>query len=165
MPECAVLAARIRQESKQLGRIVSRVQTVAGMGKTRSAGRTPIDEIHVESIALNLQSFYTGTERIFSAIASSLDKSLPTGADWHRQLLQQMTLEINGIRPAVLSQPIVHSLDEFLRFRHVMRSLYAFELNEERIRDLVRKLPSTFDGLQADLKHFTVFLDEISANS
>jgi hypothetical protein len=42
--------------------------------------------------------------RIFQYIASQVDHSLPSGRDPHRELLQQMTVEIPEIRPAVLSR-------------------------------------------------------------
>ncbi|MGK7954751.1 MAG: hypothetical protein AB4063_05755 [Crocosphaera sp.] len=44
------------------------------------------------AIALCLQSFYTGVERIFQFIARFIDYLEPTGANWHQQLLEQRIL-------------------------------------------------------------------------
>lgn len=55
-----------------------------------------------------------------------MDGNIPSGHNWHQELLQQMHMEISDLRPAVLSAEAMKMLDEFLRFRHVVRNIYAF---------------------------------------
>jgi hypothetical protein len=45
-----------------------------------------------------------------------------------------MAKEIPEARPAVLSAETVALLDDFLAFRHRIRSIYAFNLNAERLK-------------------------------
>ncbi len=54
---------------------------------------------YLGAIAMNLQSFYTGAERIFLLIARGIDLSIPTGDRWHQLLMEQMTTEIDAVRP------------------------------------------------------------------
>jgi hypothetical protein len=41
---------------------------------------------------------------------------------WHLFLLEQMTKEVPGIRPAVISTETGTRLDEYRRFQHVVRN-------------------------------------------
>jgi hypothetical protein len=50
-----------------------------------------------------------------------------------------MTLEIKGIRPAVISEKVAADLNEFLQFRHLFRNIYGFELKSDLIDKLVDK--------------------------
>jgi hypothetical protein len=43
----------------------------------------------LDGVALNLHSFYSGTERIFELIAANVDDILPKGENWHQALLKQ----------------------------------------------------------------------------
>ena len=48
--------------------------------------------------------YLTLAGRIRQEISDVVDQAKPTGANWHQELLRQMTIEIPGIRPAVLSE-------------------------------------------------------------
>lgn len=76
MPQHTVLAARIRQELRQLERVAARIQSVL-QSTLKSGDKT----LAVESVILNMQGFYTGAERIFQMIANTVDGSLPQGAE------------------------------------------------------------------------------------
>jgi hypothetical protein len=76
-----------------------------------------------------------------------------------------MSLEVTGIRPAVLSNEIINRLDEYLRFRHVVRNVYTFHFDLERLDRLVKDLRPSFEQLRADLQDFSTFLKEIAGES
>ena len=122
-------------------------------------------DLLLDSVALNLHDFYSGLERVFQYIASHVDRHVPTGGEWHRELLNQMSLEVTGIRPAVLSNEIINRLDEYLRFRHVVRNVYTFHFDLERLDRLVKDLRPSFEQLRADLQDFSTFLKEIAGES
>ncbi|WP_369769939.1 hypothetical protein [Gloeocapsa sp. PCC 73106] len=63
-------------------------------------------------MALNLHGIYTGLERIFEVIATEIDLILPTGDKWHRDLLDQMAIEITTVRKAVITEETRLILDE-----------------------------------------------------
>jgi len=118
---------------------------------------------HIDSVALNLQSFYTGIERLFRLIAKNIDRSLPSGESWHSDLLKQMTTDLAGIRPAVIKGNSITILDELLGFRHRVRNIYAFELIPENVGKLVLTLNDFWPELRAELLAFAEFLEELEA--
>lgn len=81
------LAERIRGEADELDRIVRRTEDVW----KRLYVDIEHQDIYLDSVALNLHGFYSGIEKLFEIIANNLDKILPTGKTWHRDLLQKMT--------------------------------------------------------------------------
>ena len=74
-----------------------------------------------------------------------------------------MGSDIEGVRPAVLSQETLDLLDEFMRFRHRVRNIYSFNLIPERLKNLIEKLPSAHDKATGDLSAFAQFLEHISS--
>lgn len=116
----------------------------------------------VDAAALSLHSFYCGLERLFELIARQIDDSLPEGAAWHRDLLAQMTLNLPNVRPPVLQMTTMEGLLEFLGFRHVVRNVYAWELEPRRVALLVQQIPSLIEAIESDINAFTQFLDAAS---
>ncbi|MEM1240119.1 MAG: hypothetical protein AAGI45_09795 [Cyanobacteria bacterium P01_H01_bin.26] len=116
------------------------------------------DVDYLGTIALNLHSFYSGTERILRDIATDLDGSLPSSSDGHRRLLCQMAANIPDIRPAILRDSTLKALNELCAFRHVVRNTYSFDLIPERVEMLAAHLPEAYALLATDLNEFTPFL-------
>ena len=100
------LTERIRQELVELDQVVTRL--LEAWQRARRSG----DDFYLDSVALNLHGFYSGIERIFERLAVTIDGSLPIGENWHQALLVQMSKEVKGIRPAVISQHTLKPLDE-----------------------------------------------------
>ena len=94
------LIERIRGEVSDLEQVTDRA--IHGWSIVQKA---PAEQYaYVDSVALNLHSFYSGLERLFELIARHVDGNLPEGETWHRDLLQQMTQDLPDVRPAVISQ-------------------------------------------------------------
>ncbi|MBD3347432.1 MAG: hypothetical protein GF401_20440 [Chitinivibrionales bacterium] len=118
-------------------------------------------QIYEESIALKLHNFYTGCERIFRKIADSVNGGTPDSYDWHIRLLNIMSLELDKIRPPVISKKTASLLKDFLGFRHVIRNIYGFELDSERLTFLLNRLPAAVSGFQNDISKFITFLKKL----
>lgn len=58
------------------------------------------------------------------------------------------------MRPAVISTKTEALLDDFLAFRHRIRSLYAFHLDPERLKLLLNRLPEALSQVKQDLENF-----------
>ena len=101
-----------------------------------------------------LHDFYGGIERIFVRIAEELNGGVPEGERWHRQLVTDMTLEIPGVRPAVIDTALANELGEFLRFRHVFRNIYGSLLQVERMRPLEERLPAVLAAFHRRMRAF-----------
>jgi hypothetical protein len=72
-----------------------------------------------------------------------------------------MSLDLPELRPPVISKEIEIALDEFLRFRQVIRNVYTFSLKPEQIWRLVRQSRSLFDQLRDELLMFSNFLEKV----
>ncbi len=105
-----------------------------------------------------LHDFYTGIEKIFEDIAKEVDRRLPLGEGWHSELLHQMTLDVSGLRPPVITHTTEKKLREYLAFRHLFRKRYGFELDWLRIKKLLVGLPKTLALLEKEIKIFFRFL-------
>lgn len=154
-----VLAARIRRELADIERVVARTERALAAAQQRPEDQ----DIYLDSAALNLHDFYAGLERLFALIAASVDTSVPTGREWHRELLRQMATDIPAIRPPVLSEETLEELGEYLGFRHIVRNIYAFEFDLERIARLVHRLRSVFERARCELLAFVDFLERTSS--
>ena len=131
----------------------------------KGVNRFPEEQAHfLNSLALNLHSFYNGVERIFELIARRLDPTFPTDEHWHRTLLEQMGREIEGVRPAVLSKEASVSLKDFLAFRHRIRNLYTFHLDAIRLHELLGRLQDTWQLVRLDIEAFQDLLQEAASN-
>lgn len=62
-------------------------------------------------------------------MATDVDGDLPSGSEWHRELLEQMDLEVPGVRPRLLDDATLSDLDLLRRFRHRVRHAYADPLD------------------------------------
>ena len=106
-------------------------------------------------IALDIHGFYSGVERIFEQIAKQIDRNPPAKSEqWHKNLLQQMSIAIPQVRDIVIRPSNLANLDELRRFRHVIRSHYAYKLDIDKILDLAVKVPYCYELLEQDLEQF-----------
>jgi hypothetical protein len=86
-------------------------------------------------------------------VAVELDGEPVPGDSWHRELLQRMRLP-TAHRPALLPEELHDSLNEYLRFRHVFRNAYSFDLDWQKMSPLVLRLEETFQKLENALDNF-----------
>lgn len=155
------LAERIRGEVSDLEQVIER----AGQAWQLVQRGQSEQYFYVDSVALNLHSFYSGLEKLFELIARHVDRSLPNGETWHRDLLYQMAQDFPDVRPAVISQNSAAIADEFRRFRHLVRNVYTINLLPERMVGLVKTLPEFWPTLRAELLAFADYLDALNSAS
>jgi hypothetical protein len=105
-----------------------------------------------------LHDFYGGIERIFVRIAQELNGGVPVSEHWHRQLLLDMSLELESVRPAVISRELYDLLVPFLGFRHLFRNVYGFVMEGERVDRLDARFDEAFLRLQEELRRFLDWL-------
>lgn len=148
------LSRRIRKEIPDLEQLLSRIQE--GWQRAQATG----DDCYLDSVALNLHGLYSGLERLFEQIATTIDQRLPQGADWHQRLLEQIASEQPGLRPAVVSTSSYQWLDECRGFRHVVRNVYAFHFNADKLKGLVEKASRMFLQVKQELLAFADFIEQ-----
>jgi hypothetical protein len=148
----------VRDEVSQLTRSVNRAQRAWDEAKDAKANQ----DIFIDSTALSLHGFYAGLKRLLEYTAHQLDGGPPSGPARHKELLRQMSMDLPGIRPSVLSAATIAELDEFRRFRHVVRNVYAEHLDPIRVGQLVTQLTAVWPQTRTDLETFTAFLEGVS---
>ncbi len=135
-------------DREQLQRLLS------GIHGLLTKGRDPAPtEIELSALAATLHSFYTGVENIFKRVAVELDCEPVRGDAWHRELLLRMKTP-NARRPALLSEELHDTLNEYLRFRHAFRNAYSFDLDWRKMSPLVLRLEATLQKLESTLDDF-----------
>jgi hypothetical protein len=157
IPAYLMLAGRIRNELQDLEQVIDRAERALAAAQKRQEDQ----DFYIDSVALNLHDFYSGLEKIFQQIAANIEQHMPSGKDWHRELLEQMNTPFEELRPAVLSPETINALDEFLRFRHVVRNVYTFSLEISQVSRLVKLARPAFEQAKNDLSGFVIFLEQV----
>jgi hypothetical protein len=114
-------------------------------------------EESVDSMAYKLHNLYGAYEQLFEIVADFFENEIE-GIRYHAELLRRMKLEIEGIRPSLVSEDTYPLLDELRRFRHFFRHAYGVRLTADRVRTVVRAAISTGDKFSADLERFMKML-------
>jgi len=148
------LASDIQTEVAHLRRLADDIAAVhAEIAQNPAHAR-----LFYENLALKLHNFYTGCERIFQMVVSELNGAPPSGFDRHRRLLDRMGAPWKE-RPPLLSPPNVEGLREYLAFRHIVRNIYGFELDEERVERLVNRYPTVWQAVEEDIQKFISWIE------
>jgi len=110
-------------------------------------------------LAYYLHNLYCAFESIFQRVASVFGNQIADRSGWHAGLLRRMTLDIDGVRPRLLSDQSYDCLDELRRFRHLFRSAYRMRLDAERLALAYRRARVLERIYRADIEQFLAFLD------
>lgn len=151
------LAERIRDEIVELDRSVVRASAAWERGKVSAD-----QDYYLDAVALNLHGFYSGVERLFELTARHIDRAVPQGESWHQALVTQMAQEMADVRPAMISTDVAAGLDEYRRFRHLVRNVYATNLVPTKMQGLLARLLPLWNKLRAELTTFAAFLEQIA---
>ncbi len=108
-------------------------------------------------IAGLIENYYTCLETAFQKISQHFENNL-NPSRWHVDLLEKMTLKIEGVRIPALSDAAFGPLLELQRFRHFKRYYFELEYDWERLDYLVAKLRSSHHLIVRDLRSFHRFI-------
>ncbi len=146
---------RINDELDKINGILERIQR--GLEKIEIV---PIDvkEFIENTIATDLADVYRGIENIFLRIAREVDRHVPRGSRWHKNLLAQMT-EKRPERPPVISENTSLQLETLLDFRHKVNNIYGRELRYEKTIPHAKSIDELFAKVSQDLNTFTDSLE------
>jgi hypothetical protein len=144
----AALANEIALELNNLQRLVDESKAIF-----KNLSGEP-SSVELRALGSIVHDFYTACERIFERIAVYLGPGQPVGENWHVSLLRSMESPIEGTRPAVLEHQLALRLLDYLRFRHLFRHTYGYELEWDKLEPLVGRLESTKAALGQELDTF-----------
>ena len=141
----AVLRATLRERLRETGQIAGRIEERQARFHESAEG--------VDSMAYQLHNLYGAFEQLFEEVARSFENQID-GERYHTDLLRRMKLEIEGVRPALLSEQTFTQLDELRRFRHFFRHAYSADLDPAKVTDLVTRAQQLRELIQQDTDRF-----------
>jgi hypothetical protein len=115
--------------------------------------------------AVALHHGYGAIESALERVARSLEGSLPAGRDWHVALLENMSLDIEGVRPRILSDESLRLLRRLLAFRHFFRHAYAVSLEAPRLEMLRADILTSWSSLEKDFDVLDAHLARAASES
>lgn len=107
----------------------------------------------VTSVASFVQTLYTKIEELFKYVAKTIDQSVPSGSDWHKELIEQMTLETE-YRGKVIRDETADVLHKIRLFRHVVRNNYSEDLRADRVTENANLCVFSVKMLNKDIESF-----------
>lgn len=123
-------------------------QDVPCIGKTSNAA---------VMIAGLIENYYTCLETAYQKISQHFENHL-NPSRWHSELLDKMTLHIEGVRIPAVSEKAHRHLVELQRFRHFKRYYFELEHDWVRIEFIVKQLAEAHPVATADLRTFVDFV-------
>jgi hypothetical protein len=121
-------------------------QALKALSPTRDLRKLSVLEL--AGTASLLSSFYHGVENILKQSLLATGTALPTGAAWHRDLLQAACAH------AVVSTGTRDRLAPYLAFRHFFTHAYGFELEVAQLQPLVTGVRRVQSRFRADVRRF-----------
>jgi hypothetical protein len=114
------------------------------LGKTRATALI---------VAQVLENYYTCLETLFLRVSQYFENSLLKNK-WHSDLLDKMILDIEGIRPPVVSSETYKNLRELMRFRHFKRYYFELDYDWKKLDYLIVCMEESDAQIDAELNNF-----------
>lgn len=114
----------------------------------------PEHQALMESVAYQLHNIYSAIEELLKLIASHFENHISDTARWHTTLLQRMSIEIPGVRPAVVSSESHHLLNGLRGFRHFFRHAYGADIEYPQLTINLDKAQALRPLFDADIARF-----------
>lgn len=132
----------------------AKVQQIIQDANDRVGELSP-DTFEMYALGGILHDLYHGMESICSLIVKRIDKHLPVGSSWHRELIEIVSRpsEITT-RPAIIRKETAELLVQYLGFRHLFRHNYGFELDWSKLAPLWHGAPTMIAQFTKDIEQF-----------
>ena len=149
----------LRAELDKSLSVLARIEDFIVDFQDRKLSEAPgIDEAMIVTQALT--NYYTCLETLFLRISKFFENNLDN-EQWHRSLLEKMTLEIEGVRPKAIGDYVYFGLLELLKFRHFSRYYFEMDYDWDKLRFLLKKFQEIRVRIRTDLSNFDEFLKRL----
>jgi hypothetical protein len=149
----AELDARIEKTKILLTRIGNEYDVFI-RGDFEHLGRKNASAIVVAELMVD---YYTCLETCFLRISQFFENHL-SDTRWHADLLEKMTLRIEGTRDAVISDSTASALTELMKFRHFRRYYFELEYDWDKLDYLQKVYARVRHAIPGELAAFQAFL-------
>jgi len=106
--------------------------------------------LELAGTATLLHNFYNGVENVIKQAINSKGVHVLQGPRWHSELLDL------ALKHKIINKTTCGSLKQFLGFRHFFIHGYAFHLEVDRMRPLVKTAPRVFGSIKRSFQKFLV---------
>ena len=151
--EYTILEAEILKQKELILRVFESIIELSSKEK--------LEREQVESLGYRLHNLYCAWEDLFLIVARHFENHIEDKSRYHSELLSRMSLDIPGIRPALLDASSSRILDELRGFRHVFRHAYGVELDIRKIRIIIDDLNNQHNKT---INQINTFLEKIKSN-
>lgn len=118
------------------------------------------DEYQFAALGYTLHNLYTAFESFFLRVAKFFENNLDQ-TEWHSALLERMTLDIRGVRPALVTIDFSNRIGELMRFRHLFRNLYKTPLIPQKVLFANRYADGIVEEFTPFYEKFDRFLQDL----
>ena len=154
----AELNARIDKTLRLLDRLGTEFDVFLD-GDFKHMGRKNTSAIVIAELMVD---YYTCLETCFLRISQFFENNLSDDR-WHADLLDKMTLQIEGTRDAVISDDAAKALGEILKFRHFRRYYFELEYDWDKLDYLRKVFARVRVCIPDELNAFQSFLRKLAA--
>jgi hypothetical protein len=144
----SAIIQKIQFEIEQINELLDEASPLFNLCRTREP-----DFVEKCGIALILQSFYNGIEKIMLLIMKNKDMELPNGIKWHKELFDNAFKETKN-RTYIFREELYEELNDYLQFRHFVRHTYGFQLKWGKMKNLLFDTNTLWEIIKEDINIF-----------
>lgn len=142
--QIVVLESEMSAQMAEIDKIFDKIEERKGLK----------NQLEVEGASLWLHHLYCAFEDLFKIVAKAFENNILDEERYHIELLKRMTLRIDEIRPALISNENFKSLDDLRAFRHRLRHAYVYDVEAEKVRNVLNIALKLKDQYKIDVKKF-----------
>jgi hypothetical protein len=139
---------KIQFEIEQIDELINSASPLFDLCKIREP-----DFVERCGIAMILQSFYNGIEKILLLIIKNKDMELPNGIRWHKELFDN-AFKTTKNRTYIFREELCEKLNDYLQFRHFVRHTYGFKLKWEKMKTILFDMNILWEEIKEDINIF-----------
>ncbi|WP_369018002.1 hypothetical protein QBE54_09730 [Thermatribacter velox] len=140
----AILKSELMNQWNEIVKIYKRIEE-----RKRKRG------IHaLESLAYQLHNLYCAYEDLFKIVAGFFENNIEEPSTYHTELPKRMKMEIEGVRPALISEESFKLLNSLRGFRHFFRHAYSYELDERKVSLVLEDALKLKETFKPELENF-----------
>ena len=151
------LMARLDKTQQLLQRIVDEYDTFLD-GDFKLMGQKNTSAIVIAELMVD---YYTCAETLFFRISQFFENHL-NAQRWHSDLLEKMTLHLEGMRNRVIGETTAKDLGELMKFRHFRRYYFELDYDWDKLEYLQKVFKRVINQLPSDLASFRTFLQQLT---
>ena len=142
------LKIKVVFEISQIDKLINASQPLQDLCRLKQP-----DFIELSAAAMVLHSFYNGIENIILMILKNYQEKLPNGINWHMELLEKASVQ-EGDRKIIFNSELKSQLEEYRKFRHIVRHIYNYKLNWTMMEGILNNMNSIWNKAKEDLNKF-----------